>query len=136
MRRPERIAEQLREEVSQIVGFELSDPRLVGVTVTEVRVAQDLRDASVYVTVEGSEAEHAAALAALRHAAPYVRRQLGVALGLRHTPALHFIRDVVEERANRVEQLLAEVLPDSGHSPEFEKIHREEDVVGEKEPRS
>ena len=111
MRRPERIAEQLREEISQIVGYELSDPRLTGVTVTDVRLAQDLRDASVYVTVAGSEAEHASALAALRHAAPYVRRQLGIALSLRHTPVLHFIRDVVEERATRVEELLAELVP-------------------------
>jgi ribosome-binding factor A len=51
MHRPERIAETLREEIAQIVGYELEDPRLTMVTVTEVRVADDLRDASVYVTV-------------------------------------------------------------------------------------
>ena len=53
MHRPERIAETLREEIAQIVGYELEDPRLATITVTEVRVADDLRDASVYVTVEG-----------------------------------------------------------------------------------
>jgi ribosome-binding factor A len=109
MRRPERVAELLREEISQIVGYELEDPRLAGVTVTDVRIANDLRDASVYVTVEGDEAEHAAALAALRHAAPYVRRQIGLALSLRHTPALHFVRDTVEEQAERVDALLEEL---------------------------
>lgn len=106
MHRPERIADTLREEITQIVGYELEDPRLVSVTVTDVRVADDLRDASVYVTVEGDEEEHDKALRALQHAAPYVRKQLGFALNLRHTPALHFVRDTVEEQATRVDTLL------------------------------
>ena len=106
MHRPERIAESLREEIAQIVGYEMEDPRLRIVTVTEVRVAGDLRDASVYVTVEGDEQEHEQAMLALRHAAPYVRKQLGFALNLRHTPALHFVRDTVEETATRVDALL------------------------------
>lgn len=106
MHRPERIADTLREEIMQIVGYELEDPRLTMVTVTDVRVADDLRDASVYVTVEGDEEEHLHALQALQHAAPYVRKQLGFALNLRHTPALHFVRDTVEEKAARVDALL------------------------------
>ena len=109
MHRPERIAETLREEIAQIVGYELEDPRLTMVTVTEVRVAEDLRDASVYVTVQGDEHEHNLALTALRRAAPYVRKQLGFALNLRHTPALHFVRDTLEERAGRVDALLEEI---------------------------
>ena len=75
MHRTERIAETLREEIAQIVGYELEDPRLTMVTVTDVRVADDLRDASVYVTVQGDEHEHVLALRALEHAAPYVRRR-------------------------------------------------------------
>jgi ribosome-binding factor A len=109
MHRPERIAETLREEIAQIVGYELEDPRLVTVTVTEVRVADDLRDASVYVTVQGDEREHETALRALRHAAPYVRKQLGFSLNLRHTPVLHFVRDTVEEQAERVDALLEKI---------------------------
>jgi len=109
MHRTERIADTLREEIAQIVGYELEDPRLTMVTVTEVRVADDLRDASVYVTVQGDEHEHELALRALRHAAPYVRKQLGFALNLRHTPVLHFARDTVEEKAERVDALLEEV---------------------------
>ena len=109
MHRPERIAETLREEIAQIVGYELEDPRLTQVTVTEVRVAPDLRDASVYVTVQGDEEEHLSAMRALEHAAPYVRRQLGISLNLRHTPALHFVRDTVEEQAERVDALLEKI---------------------------
>jgi len=113
MHRTERIAETLREEIAQIVGFELEDPRLTMVTVTEVRVADDLRDASIYVTVQGDEHEHQQALKALEHAAPYVRRQLGFSLSLRHTPVLHFVRDTVEEKAGRVDALL-ERMKDEG----------------------
>ena len=96
----------LREEIMQIVGYELEDPRVQAVTVTDVRLSENLRDASVYVLAEGSEEEILAALAALRHAAPYVRKQVGFALSLRHTPEIHFIRDTVEERGARVDRLL------------------------------
>jgi ribosome-binding factor A len=106
MRRPERVADMLREEIMQIVGYELEDPRVQAVTVTDVRMTENLRDASVYVLVEGSEDEIVAALTALRHAAPYVRKQVGFALNLRHTPEIHFIRDTVEERGARVDKLL------------------------------
>ena len=109
MRRPEQLAELIREEVSQIVGYELDDPRVETVVVTDVRVSENLRDASVYVTAAGTEAEKVAAMKALQHAAPYVRRQLSILLNLKYTPELHFVRDTVEESATRVEALLSEL---------------------------
>ena len=99
----------IREEVSQIVGFELEDPRVESVTVTDVRVTENLRDATVYFTAAGTDAEKAAAHKALQHAAQYVRRQLGTVLNLRYTPELHFVRDTVEESAQRVEVLLSQI---------------------------
>ena len=112
MRRPEKLAELVREEITQIVGYELEDPRVAMVTVTDVRMSENLRDARVFVTVMGTEEEKVAALAALRHAAPYVRRQLGLALSLRYTPEIHFVRDLVEESAARVDELLAGIEQD------------------------
>ncbi|MFM8440288.1 MAG: 30S ribosome-binding factor RbfA [Acidobacteriota bacterium] len=109
MRRPERFAESLREEIGEIVGYELSDPRLLTVTVTEVSVSEDLRDAKVYVTVDGSESEVRSALEALKKAAYFVRQQVAMNLDLRHAPQLHFIRDTVTERAARIEELLENV---------------------------
>ena len=109
MRRTERVADILRDEIAQIVGYELEDPRLTMVTVTEVRLSGDKRDAKVYVTVAGSEDEHKLALAALKRAAPYVRKQLGLSLNLPRTPELHFVRDRVEEDGERVDQLLHEI---------------------------
>ena len=125
MRRPEQLAEVIREEVSQIVGYELEDPRIERVTVTDVRVSENLRDASVYVTAEGTEAEKAEAMKALQKAAPYVRRQLGTALNLKYTPELHFVRDTVEEAATRVEELLSEIRTES-QPPDEEGAGEEE----------
>jgi ribosome-binding factor A len=112
MRRPERVADILREEISQIVGYELEDPRLTMVTVTDVRLSDNLRDARVFVTIVGDEEEHRQALDALRHAAPYVRKQLGLSLNLPRTPEIHFIRDVIEEKGERVDQLLRKIGKD------------------------
>ncbi len=109
MRRTERVADILREEIAQIVGYELEDPRLTMVTVTEVRLSDNLRAARVCVTVAGTEEEHKSALAALRRAAPYVRKQLGLSLNLPRTPELHFVRDKVEEEGKRVDQLLERI---------------------------
>jgi ribosome-binding factor A len=109
MRRPERVADIIREEISQIVGYELEDPRLTLVTVTDVRLSGNRREAQVFVTVAGNEAEHQLALAALRHAAPYVRKQLSLSLNLPRTPEIHFLRDTVEEKGARVDELLQEI---------------------------
>jgi ribosome-binding factor A len=109
MHRSERVADILREEITQIVGYELEDPRLTMVTITEVRLSDNMRAARVYVTVAGNEEEHKSALAALRHAAPYVRKQLGLSLNLPRTPELHFVRDKVEEEGARVDQLLEKI---------------------------
>ena len=109
MRRPERLAEALREEITEVVGYELEDPRLLGVTVTDVRVSENLRDAKVYVLVEGDEAEIKEAMKALQHAASYVKQQVALNLNLHHAPHLHFARDTVEEKAARIEELLGEM---------------------------
>jgi ribosome-binding factor A len=109
MRRPEKIAELMRAEIAQVVGYELEDPRVVGVTVTDVRMSENLREARVFVTIAGTADETAAALRALEHAAPYVRRRVALELNLKRTPEVHFIRDTIEERATRVDALLDEL---------------------------
>ena len=121
MRRAERTADTLKEEIAQIVGYELEDPRLTMVTVTDVRLSSDKRSARVYVTIAGDENEHKAALAALKHAAPYVRKQLGLSLNLPRTPEIYFVRDKIEEEGERVDQLLLEI------EREWESKGKEED---------
>ena len=114
MRRPERLAEQLREEITEIVGFELEDPRLIAVTVTDVRISENKRDAKVFVTVEGEEAEIRAAMKALHNAEKFVRQQITLRLSIHHAPQIHFVRDTVEEKAGRIDRILEELkLTDS-----------------------
>lgn len=121
MRRPERLAEVLREEVTEIVGYELDDPRLLTVTVTDVRVSDNLRDAKVFVTVEGSENEIKEALKALQHAATFVRQQIALNLDLRHAPHINFVRDTVEENASRIEEVI-QGLAQKGEFQETKEI--------------
>ena len=109
MRRPERLAESLREEIGEVVDFELDDPRVEMVTVTEVKVSDDLRDAKVYVLIEGSDSEVKAALKALQHAAQFVRQQVAMNLSMRFAPHLHFVRDSAEENASRINAILTDL---------------------------
>ena len=130
MRRPERLAEVLKVEISEVVGFELDDPRLEMVTVTDVEVSPDLRDAKIYVLIRGSEDEIEKALKTLRHAATFVRQQVAMNLDLRHAPHVHFVRDTAEENASRVSEILEdltvkgefkvreEVTDDTGQDPQ------------------
>ena len=106
-RRSLRLAEALKDEISEVVGFELDDPRLETVTVTDVTVSEDLRDAKVFVLVQGDEKEVGDAMKALQNAMVFVRQQVAMNLSLRHVPHLHFARDTAEENAARVNQLLS-----------------------------
>lgn len=110
MRRPERLAEALKEEIAEVVGFELDDPRVQSATVTDVEVAGDLRDAKVYVLVNGTESEINKAFQALQSAATFVRQQVAMNLDLRHAPLLHFVRDTAEENAARVNAILGSIV--------------------------
>lgn len=120
MRRPERLAEVLRAEVTEIVGYEMDDPRLLSVTVTDVRVSENLREAKVFVVVGGEEKEIKEALKALQNAATFVRQQVALSLDLRHAPLINFVRDTVEENAARVDELLRE-LPLQKEEPQERK---------------
>ena len=105
-RRAERLAEQIREELSLIIAGEVEDPKVGFVTVTEAKVSADLRTAKVYVSVLGTEEEVKESMAALKHAAGFIRNQLGVVLRMKRTPDLHFVYDDTDLRAARIEELL------------------------------
>ena len=109
MKRPERLAEVLKEEIAEVVGYELEDPRLESVIVTDVTVSDDLRDAKVFVLVEGSEDEIKKALTTLQRAAVYVRQQVAMNLSLRHAPHLFFVRDTAEENAAKIGAILTDL---------------------------
>ena len=107
-RRPERLAEEIREEVARMVATELKDPRLGFVTVIRVELAHDLRYARVHVGVLGDESEREKSLVALRSASGFVRRGLGRRLRIHHTPEIDFRYDKGLEATDRVARLLQE----------------------------
>ena len=107
-RRPEKVAERIKEEVSQIIAGDLKDPRLGFITVTDARVSPDLRHARIYVSVMGSDQAINSSLAALKSASGFIRRELGSSLHLVRTPELHFERDQTAMSASRIEEILRE----------------------------
>jgi len=90
LRRIQRLAETIREELEEIVNYELDDPRIGSVVVVEVILSRDGRKALARVEAAGSETEAEAALAALDHARRYVRRLLAARLELFHSPEVLF----------------------------------------------
>lgn len=109
-RRLDRLNEQLRQEISQLISRVLRDPRLAGiVSITTVEVSPDLRHARVYFSVLGGEEERGRVLAALQGAAGFLRHELASRLTLRHVPELTFKPDVSIERGERIMELLREV---------------------------
>jgi ribosome-binding factor A len=107
-RRPARLGEAIREEVSQMVAYELKDPRLGLVTVTRVEVSPDLSHARVHVGILGDAAERKKSLEALHRAAGFVRRELAQRLGIRQVPEVDFRFDKGMEATERVAKLLEE----------------------------
>ena len=105
-RRTRRVSEAVREELIELVGFEMADPRLLAVEVNHVSLSPDGRHAHVLIGVRGDEGVQKDAFAALEHAQPFLRRQLARRLSLRRVPELHFAADLGAESLDRIERLL------------------------------
>nr|WP_290667036.1 30S ribosome-binding factor RbfA [Ardenticatena sp.] len=105
VRRKERLAEQILEEVAIIVQTEMDDPRLQSLTVTHVEMSDDLHHARVFVSVMEEEGRKET-LAALHHARGYIRSLLASRLTMRRVPSLHFYLDESLENSLRVWELL------------------------------
>lgn len=109
-RRIDRIEEQIRLELSEIIEREIQDPRIGLVTVTNVKVSPDLRHSHVFVTVLGDEAQRKKALQGLRSAAGFVRRSISKRLHhLRRIPEFSFDYDESVEKSIRIEELLNQI---------------------------
>jgi ribosome-binding factor A len=113
--RSTRVAEQIQRELAGMVGRVLEDPRAGMVTVTAVQVSKDLSHAKVFVSSLGGSLPHGDLVAQLQHASGFMRHELGRAMKLRIQPELRFIYDETQERAERLEALIAKAnAPDGG----------------------
>ena len=111
-RRPQRVAEAIREAVAGFLTAEARDPRIGLVTVTGVKVTPDLRRAVVAVMVHGDDEAKVQSSRALAHAAGAMRRVIGDRLRLKSVPEVVFELDHELERAARIDKLLAELRQD------------------------
>lgn len=105
--RARKLADRIQQIVAEMLERRIKDPRLGFVTVTDAKVTNDLRDATIYYTVYGSDGERADTAAALESAKGVLRSEVGRQTGIRHTPSLTFVVDEVMENANKIDDLLA-----------------------------
>ncbi|MCP5096157.1 MAG: 30S ribosome-binding factor RbfA [Chloroflexi bacterium] len=104
--RQQRTADQIHREMSQLFLRELSDPRLVGLTITDVTIDRELEHTDIYVNALGDESREKEVLKALERASGYLRRELAGRLRLRSVPQLHFHWDPTLARAEQVNDIL------------------------------
>lgn len=109
--RARRLSKRIGTIVASAIEFEIKDPPLAFVTITDTKVTGDLHDATVYYTVRGEtlqdEPDYAGAAAALERAKGTLRTRVGAAIGVRFTPTLSFVLDKVPDTAAHMEELLA-----------------------------
>lgn len=107
--RVRKIQEFIKQEVSNILLRDLKDPRLGFVTVTDVRITGDLRDATVYISLFGKEEQKKDTLQALQHATGYIRTEVGRRLGIRYSPTITFQQDTSLEYGMKIDKILHDI---------------------------
>jgi ribosome-binding factor A len=107
--RAERVSEALREELDELIGYEMSDPRVSGLTVTQVLLSPDLKKAEVRLGMPPDESARKQALEALEHARGFLKREVALRLQLFRVPELYFSPDLSVTLTSRMEHLLKRV---------------------------
>ena len=107
--RPDRVADQIRGELGELLAREVHDPGLGFVTITRVQVSADLQQARVFYTALGEDRARRNSERALHRASPFLRRQIGSRLRLKRVPELQFLYDESIAGQDRIEQLLNEI---------------------------
>jgi len=117
--RARKLAERVQVIVAEALEYRVKDPRLGFITVTDVRITNDLREATIFYTVLGDDEEQANTAAALESARGMLRTEVGKQTGIKHTPSLAFIADIVPEAARQVEDLIRRAKADD------ERVHHQ-----------
>ena len=129
--RARKLADRIQVIVAEALEYRVKDPRLGFVTVTDVRVTNDMREATVFYTVFGTDEEQENSSAALESARGMLRTEVGKQTGIKHTPSLTFVADGVPEAARHVEDLLRRARADD------ERVHHQaagSSYAGEADP--
>ncbi|MEK6630689.1 MAG: 30S ribosome-binding factor RbfA [Acidobacteriota bacterium] len=115
--RPDRLGDQIRAEISELLAREVHDPAIGFITLTRVQVTSDLQIARVFYTTMTSEAARKDTAKGLDRATPYVRRQLAGRMRLRRVPEIEFRFDRSVEQHDRIERLIQEIHDEEASRP-------------------
>jgi len=107
--RPNRVGEQMKKELSEIIGRKIKDPRIGFVTVTDVQVTGDLQQAKVYISVLGDEEQKETTLKGLATAKGFIRSEIGKRIRLRKTPEILFEFDESITYGNRIDTIIHDI---------------------------
>ena len=119
--RSNRVGEQMKKELSEIIGRKLKDPRIGFVTVTDVAVTGDLQQATVYISVLGDSKQREDTLKGLEKAKGFMRSEIGQRIRLRKTPELFFEFDESIDYGNRIETLISQIHAEDKPAKEDEE---------------
>ncbi|MCR8848686.1 30S ribosome-binding factor RbfA [Rossellomorea sp. SC111] len=119
--RANRVSEQMKKELSDIIGRKIKNPRIGFVTVTDVQVSGDLQQAKVYITVLGGEDQRENTLKGLAKAKGFIRSEVGQRIRLRKTPEIIFEFDESIDYGNHIESLLRKVQDEPEESKDTEE---------------
>lgn len=129
--RARKLAVRIREVVSMTLETQVKDPRLGMVTITDAKVTPDLREATLFYTVYGTDEDRQSSAMALESAKGVLRKTVGQQTGVRYTPSLQFIADVVPETAGKIEDLLAQARAEDAR---VQAIAESAEPAGEADP--
>jgi ribosome-binding factor A len=134
--RLKRISDRIRDDLSVLIVTEVQDPRLSGISVTDVKVDRELAFADVFVSaVEGQERSKEV-LEGLHSAASFLRKALAARVDLRVFPRLRFHWDPTPERADHIERILASLRTSEEANPTSSLEEEDPDIINEDEDRS
>ncbi|MCE4048268.1 MULTISPECIES: 30S ribosome-binding factor RbfA [Bacillaceae] len=111
--RPNRVGEQMKKELGEIITRKIKDPRIGFVTVTDVQVTGDLQQATVYISVLGDQEQRENTLKGLAKAKGFIRSEIGQRIRLRKTPEITFEFDESIDYGNRIDTLLHQIARES-----------------------
>lgn len=117
----------IRKDISDIIQFELKDPNVGFVTITDVKVTNDHSYAKVFVSFLGRQPRNEAGLKALNRAKGYIRTELSKKLSIRRVPELTFVQDTAYEKSRHIDEILHQIKEQDDLRPAADKISSEEE---------
>lgn len=129
--RPARVGDQVRQELAELIAREVQDPGIGFLTITRVKLTPDLQQARVFYTAIGDDKQRAETAKALRRATPFLRRQVGRRLRLKHVPELQFLYDESIEQQDRIERIIQDIHTEREEHPHLNELAAGDDDSNE-----